>query len=48
MSTKQLYAKRNEQIKQMWAEGCTRQFIADVWGISRKQVRKIVNRKESK
>jgi DNA-binding CsgD family transcriptional regulator len=40
----QLIANRNEMIVKMWEEGLSRQFIADAFGISRKQVRKIVNR----
>ena len=48
MTTKQLYTKRNQQIKQMWFDGFTRQAIATTWGISRKQVRKIVNRKQER
>lgn len=44
MSTKQLYAKRNDEIVKMWNIGMSRQFISNAYGISRKQVRKIVNR----
>jgi len=48
MSTKQLFSKRNQQIRQMWADGHTRRDIAGTWDISCKQVRKIVNFKEAK
>lgn len=38
-----LFNKRNQEIRAMWQMGFSRHFIANAYGISCKQVRKIAN-----